>query len=187
MRRKDREMGREFALDLIDRAPYGVLSVIESDGVPYGLPLSLVRKNDTLYFHSAKEGKKVESFKHNIKVCITFVGETNIPELYSDEELNEFHTDKSKAKHLISRVFTTEYESAIILGKISLIEHSDEIIEAMRLICQKYTPSKMEYFPIAMEASFNRINVYKVTIEQITAKRKRYDKTGEEMKWGRTE
>lgn len=43
MRRKDREMSREFGLEVIDRAAYGVLSVVDSDGAPYALPLSIVR------------------------------------------------------------------------------------------------------------------------------------------------
>jgi len=54
MRRKDREMGRDFGYYVIDRARYGILSMIDGDE-PYGIPLSIVRHEENLYFHSAKD------------------------------------------------------------------------------------------------------------------------------------
>lgn len=185
MRRKDREMEAEFALDLVDRASYGVLSMIDQDGFPYGLPLSIVRDKNNLYFHSAKGGKKVESFADGNKVCVSFVGKVSVPELYREEELREFLNDESKGITLSSRVFTTEYESAIILGEIYLVENVEEATQALRLICEKYTPSKMDYFDLAIKSGLSKTNIYRVTIEEVTGKRKKYDPSGEEMKWGR--
>lgn len=187
MRRKDREMSAEFGLEVIDRARYGIVSMVNKNNEPYGIPLSIVRDGSTLYFHSAKEGEKVKILETNPKVSIAFVGNTKIPENYTEEELSEIARDKSKAKLLISNVFTTEFESAIVRGKVKLVENEEEKIKAMRLICEKYTPSKMEYFPLAIEAGLGRANVYKVEIQEITAKRKKYDEKGEEMKWGRME
>lgn len=57
----------------------------------------------------------------------------------------------------------------------------------MRLVCEKYTPGKRDYFPMAIEAGLGRANVYKIGIEEITGKRKKYDGEGKEMKWGRME
>ena len=65
MRRKDREMDRVFAFNIIDKSEYGVLSMLDDEGEPYGLPLSLVRYGDLLYFHSAKLGKKVDALLEN--------------------------------------------------------------------------------------------------------------------------
>lgn len=50
MRRKDREMDREFGLKVIDKATYGVLAMVD-EGKPYCIPLSIVRDGNTLYFH----------------------------------------------------------------------------------------------------------------------------------------
>lgn len=186
MRRKDREMNPEFGIKIIDKAQYGVLSMIDGQ-IPYGLPLSLVRSEDTLYFHSAKEGRKVNVLENNSNVSIVFVGDKNIPENYTYDELEEMNNDPSKAINFISSVFTTEYESAIVTGKVQKVEDRDEKIKAMRIICEKYTPSKMKYFNSAINAGLNRTNVYKIKIENITAKRKKYDVNGVEMKWGRME
>lgn len=187
MRRKDREMSKEFARTLIEHSTYGVLSVIDKEGNPYGLPLSIVCQGEKLYFHSAKGGKKVEAFEDGKQVCVTFVGKTKIPELFSEEELQGFLKDESKGSTLSSKVFTTEYESAMVFGKIHLVTDQPEAIEALRLICQKYTPSKMEYFDLAIKSGLSRTNIYRVDIEEITAKRKKFAPSGEELKWGKLE
>ncbi|WP_312699577.1 pyridoxamine 5'-phosphate oxidase family protein [Sedimentibacter sp.] len=185
MRRKDREMSREFGLEVIDKADYGVLSMVDENNEPYGIPLSIVRDGNNLYFHSAAEGKKVRIFGENPVVSIAFVGQVRIPELVTTEELKEM--DKSKAGALISKVFTTEYESAVVKGKIRLLGDDNEKLNAMKLICEKYVSGKMDLFNIAAGSIMRAVNIYKIEIEEITAKRKKYDADGEEMKWGRME
>lgn len=187
MRRKDRQMSKEYGFEVIDRSKYGVVSMIDQEGEPYGIPLSIIREENTLYFHSAKDGKKVKNFAKNPKVSIAFIGELKIPENFTKEELDEIAKDESKAAVFISSVFTTEYESALTKGKVEIVEDEKEKIKAMKFICEKYTPSKMKYFNIAIKPGLNRTNVYKVEIEEITSKRKRYDINGEEMKWERME
>ena len=81
MRRKDREMGRDFGLTIIDKSQYGVLSVTDLNDQPYAIPLSVVRKDDWLYFHSAKSGTKVDLLQSGATVCVTFVGKVNVPEV----------------------------------------------------------------------------------------------------------
>lgn len=187
MRRKDRKMSTEFGVRVIDKARYGVISIVDENNEPYGIPLSIVRSSNTLYFHSAKDGKKVKIFEKNPKVSIAFVGETKIPENYTKNELDEILKDESKAILLISKVFTREYESAVVKGQVKLVEDREEKIKAMKLICEKYTPTKMDYFNLAIKAGLNKTNVYSIEIEEIKAKRKKYDINGEEMKWGRME
>ena len=187
MRRKDREMSEEFALELIDRLPFGVLSMLDGNGLPYGVPLSLIRKEKNCYFHSAQSGKKVEALKDGSDVCLSFVGNTQIPNLFSDSELAHFLKEEHKGQTLISKVFTTEFESAIAFGKIYRVTDEKESIDAMRLICEKYTPSKMHLFDLALRSGMKRTAIYRIETYKITAKRKKFDSQGEEMKWGRME
>ncbi len=187
VRRKDREMSSDFGIEMIDRAQYGVLSMVDEKGEPYSIPLSIVRKDDTLYFHSAKEGRKVELFEREPKVSVVFVGNVKVPELYTNEELEMISEDKGAAAALASTVFTTEFESAVVSGTVRKVEDRVEKIEALRLICEKYTPSKLKFIHIAIEGGLERTNIYSIKIEEITAKRKKFDDKGEEMKWGRME
>lgn len=186
MRRKDREMDKKFGFGIIDKSRYGIISMID-EGEPYGVPLSIIRDGNNLYFHSATDGRKVEILEKNAKVSVAFVGEVEVPENFTKEELDEIANDKSKAVMFISSVFTTQFESAIVKGKAKKIKDEEEKIKAMRLICEKYTPTKMEYFDMAIKAGLNRTNVYKIEIEDMTAKRKKYDFEGKEMKWARME
>lgn len=187
MRRKDRQMDKEFALEVIDKASFGVVSMVDEKDEPHGLPLSIVREGNNLYFHSARDGRKVKILERNPRVSITFVGYVNVPKLYSNKDLDDIVKDESKAGLLVTSVFTTEFESAIVKGKVVLVEDEAEKIKVLELVCQKYTPDKMDYFNMAVKSGLKSTNVYKIEIEDISSKRKRYDKDGQEMKWGRME
>ena len=179
-------MDKDFAYKIIDKAQYGVVSMTDGDE-PYGLPLSVVRNGDLLYFHSAKEGRKVDILGKNPNISVVFVGDKNIPDNYSYDELEEMNSDPTKAINFISSVFTTEFESTIVRGKVEEVEDKGEKIKAMRTICEKYPPDKMKYFLSAITAGLHRTQVYKIKIEDITSKRKKYDDKGVEMKWARME
>ena len=75
MRKASREMDAAFALEVLDKAPYVTVSMIKSDGSPYGLPLSLVRTDEkTFYFHCALEGDKLDCIRHCPTVLLRFQG-----------------------------------------------------------------------------------------------------------------
>lgn len=45
MRKADRQRDAAWALEVFDKAPYVTVSMVRPDGTPYGLPLSLVRRD----------------------------------------------------------------------------------------------------------------------------------------------
>ena len=151
MRRKDRERDEDFAIGVIDTAPYGVLSVVDGQGLPYAIPLSLIRIDKVLYFHSAKEGTKNDIFDKEPRVCITFVDNV-IP------AANEF---------------TTEYDSAIVKGVISEVKDDDEKILALRKLSEHFCPAHMDKFQESIKMSLGRTAVFKVSMEEITGKQKK--------------
>lgn len=74
MRKRNRERDAEWALKVFDMAPYVTMSMLRPDGTPYGLPLSLVRKDEcTFYFHCASEGEKIDCIKSNPTVSLSAV------------------------------------------------------------------------------------------------------------------
>lgn len=151
MRRKDREMDREFAFEIADKCEYAVLSMIDKDNLPYCVPVSIVRDNDIIYFHGAKDGKKTDSIKNNPNVCLSCVGETKRA------------TDK----------FTTDFESAIIHGRAEEVADAEEKIHALQLLCERHTPGNMHNFDAAIEKSLSRTAVWRIQILSITGKCKR--------------
>ena len=179
-------MDRDFGLGIIDNSHYAVLAVVDEHNKAYAVPISPARVGDVLYIHSAKEGRKVDLIKHDSPVVLTFVGEVQVPAPIKEEDFLEAKDDNQLAS-ITSKHFTTEFESAIIVGKAVIVEDTEEKIEGLRAISQKYTPENMKYFDDAAKASIDRTMVIKIEINEITAKRKKYDVNGDEMKWGRME
>lgn len=189
MRRKDREMSREYGLSVIDRSAFGILSVKDPDNpdLPYSIPLSIVRLGEKLYFHSARDGRKYELLQDGPQVRIVFVDRARVPDLFSEKELQDL-SDQGKYGDFLSKVFTTEFSSAIVTGRVESIDYADKADEfrlAMRAVCEKYTPDKMDFFDSALDFSLKRLAVFSISIDSITAKRKKFDADGEEMKWQR--
>ncbi len=184
MRRKDREMPRDFGLHVIDKATYGTMAIPDKP-YTYSVPLSIARYENTLYFHSAPAGKKTELFDQEPLVCVSFVGDVEVPENYTNEELRELLKDPKQWSMLARNVFTTQYESAMVYGKVHQVSDEEEIKLALRTIAQKFTPDKMEFVEKAIEAGIHRVRIYAVSIDHVTAKRKKYDEEGVEMKFQR--
>lgn len=168
MRRKDREMDEEFALYVIDKAEFCTLSAIY-ENKPYSIPLSPARVDKTIYFHGAMEGTKKEIFDQSPEVRLVFVTDVQVPEVYSDEEIREIENPGL----IISKVFTTEFASTIATGKIEECLNDEEKVKGLRAVCERFTPSKMEFFDMAIKASLDRTAVWKFEIQELTAKRKK--------------
>jgi len=182
MRRKDREMDPDFAREVIDRSQYCVLACVTPDGKPYAIPLSIARDGDRLFFHSATAGSKVDYLPDGKEVALTFVSHVQVPELFSPEELAKMANEPGAASQLGSKVFTTEFESACVQGRVYELTESADKIFGLRCISEKFTPDKMALFELAAESALKITKVYEIRIESLTGKRKRFDAQGNELK-----
>ena len=154
MRRNDRRQDRAFSLALIDRCTHGVAALSTGEDAPYCLPLSLVRVGDCLYFHCAREGRKIQLLRRDPRVCVTFVGE-------------DAPTFEAPAN------YTTLFQSAIVTGTASEVLDREEKIAALRALCQKLTPGFMEHFDRAVEQSLEVTAVWRIEMDEISGKAKK--------------
>ena len=168
MRKESREMPVDWAWEVLKRAPYITVSMSDTDGTPYAVPLSLATVGDVFYFHGALEGKKLEILKRNPLVCLSAV---------------------SKCKPTVGPrdgSFTLEFNSAIAFGVADLVESDEEKIIGLRAICERFLPQHMDAFDSAIARSHGRTAVVRIRLtESPTGKRKQYDSHGEEMIYGR--
>lgn len=149
MRKMMRRQSSEWALEVFDHAPYVTVSMTRPDGTPYGLPLSLVRKDEeTFYFHCAAEGEKLDCLRNNPVVSLSAVSKCT-PKF--EEEKNNF---------------TEYYHSAIALGKAEIVEDPTEKIEALRLLCQRFLPAYMDHFDEAIQRSLGITTVVRITLTE---------------------
>ncbi|MFV0537186.1 MAG: pyridoxamine 5'-phosphate oxidase family protein [Dysgonomonas sp.] len=139
--------------ELLNNSEYGFLSLgTGENGYPYGLPLSYIYNEPTnsLYFHCAPEGQKLDSIAKNDKVSFCVVGVTKP----------------------IAEQFTTLYESIIVFGTANTKLDDEEKRKALRLLVKKYSPGFEEIGEKYMDKSWSRTAVFKIEIEHITAKAK---------------
>jgi len=152
IRNEKRKMDRDFAEAVVDKCRFFVMATVGPDNEPYCVPLSMARDGEWLYFHSAMEGHKIDNLRANNRVCISCVGDINIP----------------RGK------FTVEYESAVIFGRAEELrsqESKEEKIHALRIISQRYTPDNMTAFEATIERSLDRTAVWKIHIDEISGKK----------------
>lgn len=149
MRKIARQRDAEWALDVFDKAPYVTVSMMRPDGAPYGLPLSVVRRDErTFYFHCADEGEKIDCLRLNPVVSMSAVSKCT-PK-FEDEKGN----------------YTEYYHSAIAVGKVEMVNDTQEKIEALRLLCQRFLPKYMEHFGEAVSRSLGRTTVMRITLTE---------------------
>lgn len=149
MRKSARERDAGWALEVFDKAPYVTVGMVRPDGTPYGLPLSLVRRDDvTFYFHCADEGEKIDCLKNNPVVSLSAV--SRCAPRYEVEKNN----------------FTEHYRSAVAIGRASFVENPEEKREALRLLCQRFMPDFMNHFQAAVERSLGRTTIVKITLTE---------------------
>ena len=147
MRKASRCQDADWAFEVFDRAPYVTVSMCRPNGMPYGIPLSLVRKDKTtFYFHCADEGEKICCMMNNPIVNLSAV--SRCTPVFEEESLN----------------FTEHYRSATAIGRCEWVEDDAEKIEALRLLCERFLPKHIHHFEEAIARSLNRTTVIRITL-----------------------
>ncbi len=152
MRRKEKEITDIKSIEeIIDKANVCRLAM-SIDDYPYVVPVNFGYQDKIIYFHSAKEGKKVDILKQNNKVCFEFD---------IDHELVESEKGCN---------WGMKFRSVIGFGKTSFIEKTEKKQKALKIIMQQYTAKQFD-FPTKQ---LNNTLVWKIVIEQITGKKSGY-------------
>lgn len=147
MRRFKQQLPKEETKEILRKATNGVLCITDYDYRPYGVPMSFIYDgDDSIYFHCALSGRKIECIKHNPNACFTIIDQ------------DEIHPEE----------FTTYFRSVIVEGLIKIIEDRKEMIEALRLLSTKYSPG-IDCEP-EIEKGIDRVLILKMEIDSITGK-----------------
>lgn len=122
MRRHKQKLTQEQCVEILNRNTSGVLAVCKDDEFPYAVPLSYAYKDHCLYFHSAKQGHKIDFIIHNDKVSFCVIDQDEV----------------------VAKTYTTHYKSVIIQGNAAIIEDEKEKQKALIILCEKYCPLASE-------------------------------------------
>ena len=137
---------------IIRRAPVCRIGLSE-DNIPYVVPLNFGYKDNFLYFHSAKEGKKIDMIRKNNHICFEV-------DIEHEPVQGEDPCD-----------WSMKYRSVIGFGKAFLVEDHGEKRRALDIISEHYTGKQSFEYP---ENSVNNLAIIKVKIESMTGKKSGY-------------
>jgi nitroimidazol reductase NimA-like FMN-containing flavoprotein (pyridoxamine 5'-phosphate oxidase superfamily) len=149
MRRKEKQLLPEDATAILSQAEYGILSTIGTDGYPYGIPVSFVYHNESIYFHCAKEGHKLENIENNCQVSFCAIIDVE----------------------LLPGSFNTKFKSAIAFGKAKEV-FEQEKRDGLKALLQKLSRDYLEAGERYVEKAWDQVRVFKIEIERLTGKGK---------------
>lgn len=147
--KEENQLPQEQALEILKKAPYGVLALEGDDGYPYAVPINYAFENNRIYFHGAPEGHKVDSARRNEKVSFCAVSKADI----------------------VADAYNCLYLSAAAFGKIRIIEADEEKRKALELMVDKYSKGFEEGGRKYIKASWDEVMTFVIELEHITGKK----------------
>jgi nitroimidazol reductase NimA-like FMN-containing flavoprotein (pyridoxamine 5'-phosphate oxidase superfamily) len=152
MRRKDKEITDEAVIQsIIHKSPVCRLAISDGDH-PYVVPLCFGYKDNALYFHSAREGKKLDIIRKNHNVCF------------------EFDIDHEMMESEKACEWGIRYRSVIGFGKASIIDDLDAKRAALDIIMAHYSEGSHSY----PDSALNKTIIIRIDIESLTGKQSEY-------------
>lgn len=149
MRRKNQLLPKEESIRILERGTSGVLALYGEDGYPYAVPMSYHYDGETLCFHCAKTGHKLDAIRHCKKASFCVIDQDRV----------------------VPEEYTTYFRSVIAFGTIRILEREQEILAALQKLAEKYNPAgSMEDHAREIDGSLSRVCVLEFCIEHMTGK-----------------
>jgi uncharacterized protein len=148
MRRSEKEMRDRSQIDAVIRDSLVCRLAFAQNDEPYLVPLSFGYDGACLFFHTAREGRKIRYLEAGNRVCFEF--ERNVALVQGD----------------VACGWTLSFESVIGFGTVSELLASAEKAKALNQTMQHYSGRDWDFTP----ASLEKTRVWKLKIESLTGK-----------------
>jgi nitroimidazol reductase NimA-like FMN-containing flavoprotein (pyridoxamine 5'-phosphate oxidase superfamily) len=145
----------EKAEQIISKCQVCYIGMVDTEGLPYVLPFNFGYKDETIYLHSARAGRKIDILNKKPDVCIAFS---------SDENLKVVNEE-------VACSYSMRFRSVLAYGKVEFIEDYEQKLEALNIIMKQYTgKDDFGYNRPAVED----VLVFKVKVDSFTGKESGY-------------
>lgn len=151
MRKSQREITDRAEIDAIIRRSQVCRLGLTDGHEPYVVPLCFGYDGEALYFHCAREGRKLDILRRNNRVCF------------------EFDIVEGIIKNTQACGWGMRYRSVIGVGTAHLVEKNDEKIKGLAVIMNQYADGRF-IFP---DDAVSRTAVIKVLIESVSGKQRK--------------
>jgi hypothetical protein len=150
MRRRDKEIGSRGEIDAIIRECLVCRLALAVENEPYIVPVSFGYDGESLFFHTASSGRKIDFLETNNRVCFEF--ERNV-RLHADAE--------------VSCKWTFAFESVIGQGRAFELTDSAEKTRGLDQVMLHYSGKQWEF----NQSLLGKTRVWRILIDSITGKR----------------
>jgi nitroimidazol reductase NimA-like FMN-containing flavoprotein (pyridoxamine 5'-phosphate oxidase superfamily) len=149
MRRTDKEItDQELISRVIQNAQVCRLGLAR-ENIPYILPVSFGYDGEAIYFHTAKEGRKIEFLTANNRLCFEF-----------EHDVRVITNDSNPCK------WTFSFQSVIGYGYVQELTEIPSKIDGLNKVMRHYSGQDWTFSEENLEA----IKVWRITIESLTGK-----------------
>jgi nitroimidazol reductase NimA-like FMN-containing flavoprotein (pyridoxamine 5'-phosphate oxidase superfamily) len=149
MRKAEREIKDRGELeDVIRRAEVCRLGMVDH-GEAYIVPMNFGYRDGCMYFHCAREGRKLDMIRKNPKVCF------------------ELEADVCLVKGEKACQWSTSFESVIGWGTATIVLDEKEVREGLEVLLAHYTEGPYDFDP----GSLSLTVLIKLKVERMTGKR----------------
>ena len=148
MRLSEREITDQTAIETIIRTSLVCRLGLSDENRPYIVPLCFGYQDRALYFHGAKEGKKIDLIRKNPYVCFEFDLNSGVEEA------------ETACKWGMS------YQSVIGSGQATLVDHPEEKKGALKIIMEQYGDGEFSFPDDIIE----KTGIIKIDIEEMSGK-----------------
>ena len=143
-------MPEPAAHELLQNGSFGVLSLVDTNGGAYGIPLNFAWDgNNTIYVHCATQGHKLNCLNACADTSFCVVGNSRV----------------------IPEKFSTDYSSVVAKCKAELVSDDNEKLSALEMLVKKYSPTHTERGKEYAQNALQRVAVIKLSIVSFSGKK----------------
>lgn len=149
MRREEKAITEESEVSKIIKQCQVCRLGMSRDNKPYIVPVSFGYHENTIYFHSARSGKKIDILSANNSVCFEFEADVRV-----------------KPDETAPCDWSFTFKSVIGFGTAEELSTDEDKIIGLSHIMAQYSDKKWNFETIPL----NGLRVFKIIIESLTAK-----------------
>lgn len=150
MRKKDKEITSQKEIEEIISSNKICRIALSDENTPYIIPMNYGYKENKIFLHTGRTGKKIDIIKKNNKVCFEITDSVEI----------------KQAKKACD--FNTKYRSVIGFGRIKITNEPDKKKKALSTIMKQHTNRSDWLFP---DEIVEKTMILEIEIDSVTGKK----------------
>ncbi|MBQ9406475.1 MAG: pyridoxamine 5'-phosphate oxidase family protein [Desulfovibrio sp.] len=148
LRRKKQQLQESTCKDILRKRTSGVLAVLGDGGYPYAVPLSYVYTGQSIFFHCALAGHKLDAIAREDKVSFCVIDRDDVQ----------------------PQTYTTHFASVIVFGRIRILQEAAAKRQALEKLAARYSPEHEEGRQREIQRFFDKVCVLELRIEHMCGK-----------------